>query len=308
MNTNTENAVVAPAAATDPLADVATSHAVTEAERQALAAEPAQPASPPAAQPAPAAPISEGTAPAAAGPAAPEPPVAAPPPAAAVVAATAAGPTLLTVPASPKDFDAEFARLDARMESGEIDAAQRDKAFRELAIEHATYEGRRASIETHNAATVQAWQQEATASFDQAAAAWTADNKEFMANPLRAAAFQQAINIVDAQTGGVLPANELLAQAAKMAFEANGWDPAAHSAAPQRPTPSASAAALAARQPPTATVPQTLGDAPNSGADNGTSRFANLENLGIQELESAVARMSLAEQDAWLREVDSAIR
>lgn len=310
MNVSDDTAA---APAPDVLADVATSHTVTEAERAALAPEPsaaapAQTAAPAAAEPDAAALAAAAAVSAPAQPSADTPAAAADQPNAPAPTAAPAGPVLLAVPQAPKDFDAEFAQLDARLESGEIDATQRDKEFRALAIENARYEGAKASVEAHNAAKAQEWQQQATTNFDEAAAGWCASNKEFMANPLRAHAFQQAINIVDAQTGGTLPAQELLSRAATMAFEAHGWNPAAHGAAPRIPTPGAAASALASRQPPIAAVPQTLGDAPNSGADTAPARFAALENLGIQEMEAAIARMSVAEQDAWLREVDAPIR
>lgn len=285
----------------DTLADVATTHTVTEAERAAIAAgtdaNDAASADAVVAAASASAATPEALAPVAAVPE--------PAPAPAATAAAPAGPSLLEVPQPPRDFDADLAALQAKYDAGEIDDDERNSQFRKLTVEQARFEGQRASVETHNAAQLAQFQQVAAQTFDQAAAQWASENKDFMGNPLRVQALQQAINTVDTETGGKLPAAELLQKASKIAFDAFGWDPAAHGA---KPITSANAASLAARQPNMAGVPSTLGDAPAAGNDGLASKYQHLDSASVLDMEAAFARMTPAEQDAFLLEVDGPIQ
>lgn len=301
MNTSTDDSA-APAA--DTLDDVAGTHLVTDAEREAMAPEVAEGAETVApdntAVDAEAAALAIAQAAAAPAEVAPQP--------SAVAPVASSGPTLLSVPEPPKDFSALFAALDARNESGELDDSEYNREFRAITQEEAAFIGQKSSIETYNAAELQKWQSVQAQSFDSASSAWVNSNKEFMANPLRANAFQQAINVVDQETKGALSPSELLEKASKIAFEAFNWSQTpAGSPAATADSAAQRAAALAKRQPNTTGVPATLGDAPSSGTDTGTSKFAALESLGVLDMEAQIARMSPADQDAFLREVDGPV-
>ena len=210
-------------------------------------------------------------------------------------------PTPMEVPAAPKDFDKAFATLDEQYESGDLDDAAYNKAYRALSVEQARYEGQAAAIKAHND-SIQVQQQAASAAtFDQAAAAWTKANAEFMGNPIRARAMQDAINMLDTQTGRSLDPTELLQQAGQIAMDAYGWA----TKAPCAPTPAPVAQRVAGRMPNMAAVPRTLGDAPTAGVDTPASSFAHLDGADTLALEAAVARMSPADQEKWLQEFDS---
>lgn len=210
-------------------------------------------------------------------------------------------PAPMDVPAAPKDFDKEFSTLDEQYESGDLDDAAYNKAYRALSVEQARYEGQAAAIKAHND-SIQVQQQAASAAtFDQAAAAWTKANAEFMGNPIRAKAMQDAINLLDTQTGRSLDPTELLQQAGQIAMDAYGWT----TKAPSAPTPAPVAQRVAGRMPNMAAVPRTLGDAPTAGVDTPASSFAHLDGADTLALESAVARMSPADQERWLMEFDS---
>lgn len=312
----TEPAAAAPAApAADAYVDVASSHSISDAERTALAqaTEEPSPAAASAAPDAAAVPAADAAAaaPAAAAAAAAEPPAvavdtpAAPPPTA---PADAPAPplVLLAVPEAPKDFDAEFRAISEKLESGMLDAGEYESAFRALTVEQARFEGSKASIEAANKARTDDYMAAQQSSFEAASTAWVAANQKFMANPLRAEALQRSIALVDQQTKGALSAAALLQRAEKITFDAYGWDPVAQGDRPA-PTPAndgaAAAAAIAARKP-NAEIPPTLSAVPSAGNDGARSSF-NPEGQGIQEVERAVAGMSAAQLDAWLREVDS---
>jgi len=220
---------------------------------------------------------------------------------AAQVAPAQVWPTPMEVPAAPKDFDAGFAALDQQYEDGDLDDAAYNKAYRALSVEQARYEGQAAAIKAHND-SIQVQQQAASAAtFDQAAAAWTKANAEFMGNPIRARAMQDAINMLDTQTGRSLDPTELLQQAGQIAMDAYGWT----TKAPSAPTPAPVAQRVAGRMPNMAAVPRTLGDAPTAGVDTPASSFAHLDGADTLALEAAVARMSPADQEKWLQEFDS---
>jgi hypothetical protein len=343
---NTAAAAAAPAAAAaapaaDAFADVASTHTLTEAERSALqdqtaTADVALQETPTAPTPATAAPA--GGQPAAAADAGTSDPAAAPaaaatapvPPdaadAAAVAAAAAEGapaaPLLLEVPEAPKDFVAEMkvlddqrAALDQQYEDGDIDESQHRTSLRELgqkerslAQEQGRFEAARDMAEAHNKVALEAYQKVLDQDWDAAAKRFATANQEFLANPLRQRAFQDAINLVDSEAPGKLSAQALLDRAAKIAFEAYGWTPKPGQQAPSPgPAPGAAAAALANRLPDLDAVPRTLGDAPAAGSENMISRFSDLDSANTIQLEQAVAGMSAADREKWLMEVDAPI-
>lgn len=233
-----------------------------------------------AAAPAPA-PAASAAAPA---PAATPPPAAAPP-----------------RPEAPKDFKAELAALQKQYDDGELEPAQFQEKQWDLAREQARYDAR---VELWEERTRTA-QESAAELFNAAAVAWEAQNKDFMDNPLRANAMQQAVLMVDKEQPG-LPPDQLLAKAGKIVFDAYNW----------KPTPSADEAAaarqaevdaaVAARKP--GATPQTLASAPAASAieSRGNAAFQELDGKDISDLEDMLARMPEAQREAYLRDAPGA--
>jgi len=124
-----------------------------------------------------------------------------------------------------------------------------------------------------------------------------------MANPLRAAAMQEAINRIDAETKGTLSNAQLIEKAATVAFEAYNWDAKANAGKPTA-AQQKQAEALANRAPPQA--PRTVSAAPAAGTE-GSGNFGHLENAGVLEQEAAYAKMSEADRAKWLAEVDGPV-
>lgn len=218
---------------------------------------------------------------------------AAPAPApAAVVVEVAAHPQ----PVPPRDFDADIAENQRKFDDGEIDGDDYQKALRALTKEEAQYTAR---LEIWNERQ-QSAEQLAEREFAAVSLQWEKDNAEFMSNPLRAQQMQQAIDVVAQKTPGLTPA-DLFDQAAKIAFEAYGFQPKAAVA----PVDQAKALADAVAKRTPAGVPPTLASSPAASAIEappGTSAFASLDAKDISSLEDAVARMSPEQRDAYLRD------
>jgi hypothetical protein len=240
---------------------------------------------------------SEGAA--AAAPAAADPAAAVVDPPAAAGAAAAPAAIVAAKPEPPKDFDAEYAALQKRYDEGDIDAAAFQADQRALSREEGKFTARLTIWEESQ----QSAAQHAAQDFNQAAVQWEKDNADFMANPIRAQNMQQAIALIDAQTGGALPPAELFARAEKATFEAFGYTKPAVAAVDPA---AAVAAAVAARKP--GAVPATLATAeaaaPIESGRNPT--FATLDGLGISELEDAMARMTQQQRDAYLADAPGA--
>ena len=210
-------------------------------------------------------------------------------------------PKLPEAPKPPKDFDSEFEKLQRQYDDGEIDTAVYNKQFRELTGDEAAYKARVTIYEE----TVKAQTQTAADEFSRAAAAWEKENAEFLGNPLRRAAMQQAIALIDQETGFALAPAELIAKAEAQAFEAFNYK-RPNQGQPKPTAEQAIAAATAARTP--APAPTTLASAPAAAPieSNSGSAFAELDAKNISDLEDHLARMSAAQRDAYLRDAPGA--
>lgn len=213
-------------------------------------------------------------------------------------------------PDPPKDFEAEFDELEKKLDDGDIDEAEYRKAARKLGQEEADYKVAITTFDIeqrHLQERAQEAQSRSENAWNAAALQWEADNKAFMENPLRAQRMQEAINLVinsNTKAGKVAAPAAVLAEAGRIAFDFVGWQPPA---VVDQPDPKAAlATATAARK--VDTPGQTLGDAPTAGAEpiRGNEQYANLERLGIEELEEVASRMSQAEQEKWLRDAPGA--
>jgi hypothetical protein len=251
--------------------------------------EPAEDVTPPAAAPAAdtTVPAEPADTPAAAPAPAPEP--AAPAPA-------VPPPSAPAKPEPPKDFSAAFDDLQKRYDDGDIDSTEYANATRELSREEAGYTAR-VTIWEENQRTAA---QQAANSFNEAAFAWESANKEFMANPLRRKQMQEAVDHFAAAEPG-LSNEQLLTKAANAAFEAFNWQPVAPAAANAPNQATAIAAATAARAP--KPVPATLANAPAAAVTQGGGNavFDELDGKSIGDLEDAMARMTPAQREDYLR-------
>jgi hypothetical protein len=241
------------------------------------------------------APAAEGADPAAA---------AAEPVAAAAPAPAAATPTPAPArPEPPKDFQAELDNLQKQYDDGDIDGAEFQTKQRDLLREEARFEARLALHDER----VQDAARDAETAWNKAAVSWEKANSDFMANPLRADAMQRALALIDQQQPGMAPA-KLFETAQKIAFEAYNWeakaDPAPDAGAPDGQA--AIDAALKARE--GKLVPQTLGTAPAAAQieTRGNAAFSELDSRNISDLEDALARMTPAQQEAYLRDAPGA--
>ena len=236
------------------------------------------------------------------------PPASAPAPAPAAAAAEPAAPAAAPPPAlpprpeSPKDFKAELDALQKQYDDGDIDSADFQGKQRELFREEARYEARVALYDER----VQTATQDAQTAWNQAAVAWEQAHADYMANPLRADAMQKALALVDQQQPGLAPA-KLFEAAQKIAFEAYNWATQAPAAAEGGVDAAAAiAAAIKARE--GKPVPQTLASAPAAAQieTRGNASYAELDSRDISDLEDALARMTPAQQEAFLRDAPGA--
>lgn len=227
--------------------------------------------------------------------------------AAAASAAAAAIPepvaVVATIPAPqpPRDFDAAFAENQRRYDDAEIEGAEFQQQLRAIGKEEAQFTARLEIWAERQQSTEQA----AAAEFSTAALAWEKANAEFMGNPLRAQQMQAAINAVATSKPGLAPA-VLFAEAAKIAFEAYGFKPAA--AVVPVDEKAIIAEALGKRTP--GGVPPTLAGSPAAAAieapAGGNATFASIDAMDINSMENAIARMSPEQLEAFLREAPGA--
>ena len=238
----------------------------------------------------------------AAAPAPDEPPAAAAaePAAATPAPAPAPAPVVAEVvappPQPPRDFDADIAENQRKFDEGEIEGEEYQKTLRALTKEEAQFTARLEIWSERQASAAQ----QADREFAEVSLKWEKDNAEFMSNPLRRQQMQLAINAVAQETPGLSPA-DLFDQAAKIAFEAYGFQPKAAVLVVDQAK--ALADAVAKRTP--AGVPPTLASSPAASAIEappGTSAFASLDAKDISSLEDAVARMTPEQRDAYLRD------
>lgn len=216
-----------------------------------------------------------------------------------VAVAAPVEPVLMAIPAPPKDFAAARDDLKKQYEEGDLSMDDYLDKRDELTRDEATYISQKTFAEQTNQSKVTDAKADAEKAFDDVASAWQTKNADFVANPLRFKAMQEAIAEVDRSTNGTLPVDELFKQAEKIAFEAFNYTPKTV-VDPNK----AKADLLKERQPNAADVPVTLANTPSAGVDTGTSSFGDLDSADIQTMERAVANMRPAELEKFLLEVD----
>jgi len=213
------------------------------------------------------------------------------------IAARAAEPAAPAAPATPepqpRDFNAELAALDQRFDDGDIDEAERRSEERRILREQAQADARaeveRANAEARQRAEAQA-AQDAEAAWDSAQTAFFADagNAALVADPIKAAAFKAAVDVVFAEKQGAITYPDLLVEART---RVTGVAPVAKDNAVRNATHER----LAAQDP----GARSLRDIPAAGS-NDSAPGASLDHLPIDQLEDTLARMSDADRAAYL--------
>jgi hypothetical protein len=230
--------------------------------------------------------------------------------AAAAPAATAAAPAALVLPPkpeAPKDFTAERSSLKDLYEKGDLDQDEYLEKREALTIEEAAYTGRLAAWETTAAAAKTTAAANAEAEFNTVALDWEKRNADFIANPIRAEAMQKLVDQIDKENNFALSPAELFTRAEKLAFEAFNYQPATPAPASGKTPEQIAAEALAARKPDTSKVPGTLATAPQAASlDPNHASYAAIDNLGIDDLENTLARMTPEQQAKYLADAPGA--
>lgn len=201
-------------------------------------------------------------------------------------------------PPAPRDFNAELAALEAKYDDGELD-------MKEFLRERDVL--REAQIEARMEAKLQA--QQSAAQAQQLEQSWASAYGAFFSGP-------------DAEVNARLATDALKpgfdAIAVQLIAQGKSFDEALTEARKQVftqigiPLPSAASAedaiakATSARQPAARPGPG-LGDMP-AAASLATGAAQELDNLGIEELENRIARMSPAELDAYLASSEGGLR
>lgn len=233
--------------------------------------------------------------------AAPAAPATDPEPAPAAAAQPAATPD--PKPEPSQDWDKAMDALADKFDAGDIETAEYQRELRKLMREQSQHDTDVALWEDRQRRATEA----SAASFNAAALAWENANKPFMANPIRAKAMQDAIVAVDAQQPGLAP-DKLLSEAAKVAFEAFNYTPPADAPAVDPAVAAAAVAkAKAERAKDAPQTPTTLATAPAAAAfDPSKSSFSQLDELGIDDLENALARMPADKLEDFLNDAPGA--
>lgn len=204
-------------------------------------------------------------------------------------------------PEPPKDFAAELAAAEEAYNDGDIDAVELNRRTRELTLAEADYRTELREWERSQSAVAEASKNAAANEWNTAALAFEAQHADFLGNPLRHKVMQDAIALVQQRNPSIDSAT-LLQDAYQIAVDYTGY--VAPAAAPGERE--AVGKALGDRRPPGAT--QTLGDAPAARNEQirGNESFTSLDGLGIQDLETAFANMSPAQQEAYLADAPGA--
>lgn len=273
---------------------------LTEQERQLVDQGVDEPADPPA-DPAPA-PTAAATPP---GDAAPNPEPA-PDPEPQPAAAQAPAPAPPAKPEPPRDFNAELDALDEQYGNGDLTAVEHARKVRELTLEEADYKADLRDWENQERQRQQSEAARAQDDWTNTCLAFERDHADFLGNPLRHQAMQQAIDLVTRQAnekGEQITNEDVLNRAYGIAKDYTNYVEPVPDPATERQKVGE---ALANRRPDPA--PRTLGDAPTSASETirGNESFENLDKLPITELETAFANMSPAQQEQYLATAEGA--
>jgi len=194
----------------------------------------------------------------------------------------------------PRDYDAELRALEQKFDDGEIDLqayrAEERKILREQVqadvAETVRKENERAALEAQ-----QRSEEEANRAWEAAQTRFFADpgNAELVKDPIKAAGFKAAVDIVFKDAQGQITYDDLLVKARERLTGVAAVDPqkAIREAQHQRDQAAGGSA------------PQTLRDVPNAGnADD--SPGASLDNLDISTLEDKLFTMSDEDRRRYL--------
>jgi len=122
---------------------------------------------------------------------------------------------------APRDFEGEFNKILADYDAGQIDDREKDVALRKLNQEEARFISQQESLKSqHETKTEDAnltWKADMTAFADR--------NPGFLSNDENVETFQRALAAVVAYRGGNISNDQLISEAAEMAFRDTGYTP-----------------------------------------------------------------------------------
>lgn len=226
----------------------------------------------------------------------------------AATATEAAAPAVVQLPDKPeppKDFAAELTALEEKYDAGDMTVVEFNRASRALTLEEVAYTN-----------AVNDWQRQADAAaasatanvqseWDKTCVAFEAANADFLANPLRHQVMQNSIALVEKQAasaGETLTSQQVLDKALAIAVDYTHYvKPAA--AADDKARIDEALANRRQDKP-----GKTLGDVPQAHVDSvrGDATAEALDALPIDELEIAVANMTPAQLEKFLRSAPGA--
>jgi hypothetical protein len=192
-----------------------------------------------------------------------------------------------------RDFDAERLAAKQAYEDGDLTQDEYDAKRDEIAeakIE-AKMEGKLAAAREQDAIDrAKQTEQQAEAAWQAAQTKFFADpgNAALVADPIKAAGFGAAVQVAFAEHGTTVSYDELLVKAREKLTGVPAVD-----------TAQKIKEATFDRQSSAPDAPTTLRDVPNAG-NPGSDPGASLDNLPIDTLEDAIARMSPADRDRYL--------
>lgn len=196
-----------------------------------------------------------------------------------------------------KDRDAE---LRQKFKDGEIDIDERDAGLSELSEQREQLLVLRAKAEISQEMTQQTAQQSWQTEINKfVARAAKDDGLDYRKDPAKAADWDQFVRILAAKPeNNDKPMDWFLAEAHRRVQALHGLTPKADGG--QRRDPVADA--VAKRKPPIDAAPKNLSQVPGGdGPGDVTGEFADIEALEGQAYEDAIARMSPAQREKFLR-------
>jgi hypothetical protein len=185
-----------------------------------------------------------------------------------------------------KDWSALRADLSKRYEEGEITNAQFTNELSDLVKQETTAELR---VSFNQEMAAQRWQEQQDN--------FMAANRNYATNPIAYQALNAAVNAVSLDpVNAKLTGDQILQKAHEQVMEAFGMPAAKTQAKQPEATP-------ARKTPDLRQVPKTLAHLPMAAAeDMGNDRFSEIDKLDGLDQERAIARLSDADRDQYLRD------
>lgn len=203
--------------------------------------------------------------------------------------------------AAARDFEKELAELDQQFEDGDLTQAEYQRRQRAIITEQAraaALEDLRREREREAAEAAKRVEQAAQEQWARATERFFSDpgNAKLVEDPIRQAAFSAAVNLVFAEHNGQIGYDEVLVKARERITGVPAVD-----------AQKAIREAAFQRQQQAGEPPVTLRDVPGA-ANPDTDPGASLDNLPIDQLEDALARMNEADRQKYLAGAPGGLR